>query len=931
MTTPNSLPTHSNLPPKSDGVGKYGSHFMGPRSHTLWLPPPMERTETSTPKQTSRLPASTAQRRGRSPRERGRRHARKRSNRSSQRPDIPRLLLQTVHTPQSVGGVPPNTRPIPPQPTPATCKIQNGIDRHHPPIHPTPRLGSLSGSQRRILPHKDLPQRSKMATVCLERTSIPIQSPPLRPQPGPMGLHEAGKRPGCCLPQPRHETTHRPGRLAPPVRIGGGMQPTLTIPPLPVNQTGVHHPPRKIGTPTITNLHILGDEFQHHNRDGSSKSSQNTGPPEHLDINTDTGNDISEDNILSDREDGITGSPPSPRQNTQKTTPESLDQAVQTGHRLLEQTNPDTTVVHRDDNTVAKTKMAVSNCPSSPTATHNDNLHRCVETRMGSPHGLAHSQRELGPRAEKSSHKQTGIGSSRTGPADIPGTHSPGTSPDHVRQHLSGSFNQQPGRNPCSKIINQDRTDPSLGSGKGLDTISQTCGGQRQYNGRPPKQAGLGPTNGVDPDSRHPTANLGNLGKAPCGPIRNKILKKTTAVRLSSARPGSMEDRRNVLSLEQPCSLRLSPAHHDTICSGESPLRQPTTHSDSAILARETMVPLPTETEPLPTMQVGNDRQEPRTTSIKNTTRKRLDTKPARMATLRRSMRRRGLSKDAVKLANAAHRASTIKVYNHHWNDWEKWCLDQEIDSHSPETQDIANYLAHLESDRALAAATIRARRAAISTTLTMLGSDNVTCHPIINSVLQGIALKQARQPRRTPYWDLNVILSALRKPPYEPLRDSALDKLTVKTAFLVTLASGRRASEVAHLSGSPNDISFNRDGSITLRFLPTFLAKNQRTNDFSPEITIKSLSRPLQQGHEDIANCPVRALKVYRDRTKRHRSPTQKALFISMNKALATDIVSTTLSRWLKTVICQAYKGLNKDPNGGGAFTSATRQGKGT
>ena len=45
--------------------------------------------------------------------------------------------------------------------------------------------------------------------------------------------------------------------------------------------------------------------------------------------------------------------------------------------------------------------------------------------------------------------------------------------------------------------------------------------------------------------------------------------------------------------------------------------------------------------------------------------------------------------------------------------------------------------------------------------------------------------------------WDLGIVLEALSKHPYEPLREASLKHLTLKTVFLLAMASARRCSEL--------------------------------------------------------------------------------------------------------------------------------------
>ena len=50
---------------------------------------------------------------------------------------------------------------------------------------------------------------------------------------------------------------------------------------------------------------------------------------------------------------------------------------------------------------------------------------------------------------------------------------------------------------------------------------------------------------------------------------------------------------------------------------------------------------------------------------------------------------------------------------------------------------------------------------------------------------------------RNLPKWNLSVVLNELTKAPFEPMKDTDLKYLTIKTAFLLALASGKRCSEI--------------------------------------------------------------------------------------------------------------------------------------
>ena len=83
----------------------------------------------------------------------------------------------------------------------------------------------------------------------------------------------------------------------------------------------------------------------------------------------------------------------------------------------------------------------------------------------------------------------------------------------------------------------------------------------------------------------------------------------------------------------------------------------------------------------------------------------------------------------------------------------------------------------------------------------------------------------ELQRPRLTPVlpqWDLGIVLEALSKPPYEPLREAFLKHLNLKTVFLLAMASGGRRSELQALVFDPQYIQFKPKGAgVTLYFTP--------------------------------------------------------------------------------------------------------------
>ena len=132
------------------------------------------------------------------------------------------------------------------------------------------------------------------------------------------------------------------------------------------------------------------------------------------------------------------------------------------------------------------------------------------------------------------------------------------------------------------------------------------------------------------------------------------------------------------------------------------------------------------------------------------------------------------------------------------------------------------------------------------------------------------------------------IVLSALTKSPFER-RDMALidlKLLTLKTVFLLSLATGARRGEIHALDRSR--IRWSANGQdVFLRPYVGFVSKTQVARDPSTALTgfwVKSLSATLDRSEPDRSLCPVRALRYYMDRTEPHREG-RRPLFLPLRK----------------------------------------------
>ena len=414
-----------------------------------------------------------------------------------------------------------------------------------------------------------------------------------------------------------------------------------------------------------------------------------------------------------------------------------------------------------------------------------------------------------------------------------------------------------------------------------------------------------------------PGTSLGSLGQAHDRSVCDVFQQTSPSLCVTSSRFSSLGGRRSVLQLGRSHGLRVpsSSSHSKSPQEGGTGFGVP--HSDRSSLAGPGVVSGSVASVSRSSVSSKVRRSRSSSTSFRCPSREPSNAVSSRLETVRSGLRSLGSSQEVLDLVQSAHRSSTASVYDSHWRNWCFWCVRKRLDPLHPSPVVLANHLAFMSNTLKLSPSCLRVRRAAVCRTLSQAGLAISGDMSVVSDVIKGAALRSARAPRRFPAWDLFKVLEFLRGPPFEPLKEASFENLTKKTLFLVTLALGRRASEVAGLSGLIADVSFEFDGSMSLQFLPEFLAKNQIPGDPSPTLFVRSLSDLVSSSELDSLNCPVRALKLFRARSAQRRGPNQRALFLSLNAQYHKDISRPTLAKWISSVIKSSYR-LSSQRGGG-------------
>ena len=253
-------------------------------------------------------------------------------------------------------------------------------------------------------------------------------------------------------------------------------------------------------------------------------------------------------------------------------------------------------------------------------------------------------------------------------------------------------------------------------------------------------------------------------------------------------------------------------------------------------------------------------------------------------------------------------RSSIWTIYKSKVALFEKWCRENSVDFSTPSVKQVSDFFMYLYQDLNRRPSTFDGYRTAIVDTLGPAGHI-IAQSSDLHRLLSSFQRDRPKSSRNLPKWNLSVVLNELTKAPFEPMKD--LKHLTLKTAFLLALASGKRRSKIHALVA--NKVSnLGQWEKVALFPSSDFIARNQLAREGSQSVspvTIPALTTIVdRQFKEDRTLCPVRALRYYLDRTKDLRV-SRSLLFISLKKGHTSDIRPTTLSSWLKQTILLCCK----------------------
>ena len=292
------------------------------------------------------------------------------------------------------------------------------------------------------------------------------------------------------------------------------------------------------------------------------------------------------------------------------------------------------------------------------------------------------------------------------------------------------------------------------------------------------------------------------------------------------------------------------------------------------------------------------------------------DSQPGGLDSVWDSYRARGFSEAVIDTLRAARKSSTQGAYEAQWRVFCRWCRDGGHDPFSTSIEVLLEFFDYL-FQQGRAYSTIKGYTSMLTAIRGQIDGYSFANHPLVATFLKGVLRKRPPVKSPVPAWDLDIVLNYLMSQEFEPSEQVSLDLWTLKTVFLLAICSACRCSELQALDRSEQFMIIRRR-SLSLRTNLAFLPKVPKADYINREIFLEALP---SQGPGRVSKklqtlCPVRALRIYVDKSAPFRKPSVGQLFISYRRDnLGNPVTKQRIATWLVQLIKKAYVYFEMDP----------------
>ena len=541
-------------------------------------------------------------------------------------------------------------------------------------------------------------------------------------------------------------------------------------------------------------------------------------------------------------------------------------------------------------------------------------IYRCVGDRLGRPPREHGSSGAMGAMREKVACQCSGDACCNLCAVPVQGLVKRKVSDVGYGQHNSDVLHQETGRHKVQRFVESDSDVvpfPKLLSDR---PPVQAYSREIKCSSRQAFQEESSASQRMEFASPNLRKSLDSLGKTSSGLVRHEGQLQASPVCFPSSGYTSLGNRCSEHLVERSVCLCLSPNGNSDQSTEQDTEHRVRNHPGSPSLGEATMVLDASKPAHRRSIETSSLEKNVKAAQIGRLPSVSSGLQPSCLEVIRECKQNEGFSREVATRMAESQKSSTLLVYQGKWDKFREWCSDKGIDPFMVSVPLVADFLCYLHKEKSLALSTIEGYRTAISRMIRAKTGLDLGKNQDLSSLLANFARDKPVKKTLIPSWDLSLVLQALTNSPFEPMHLAPIKYVTLKTVFLLALASGRRRGEIHALM---DNIQRSENWSeITIFTDPSFVAKTQircKTSAVKP-LTIKSLTKELDTSLlEDRSLCVVRAIRYYLDRTKDVRE-NRKRLFIAYKKGHTHDICKNTISGWIKKAIILAYEGSSQE-----------------
>ena len=282
-------------------------------------------------------------------------------------------------------------------------------------------------------------------------------------------------------------------------------------------------------------------------------------------------------------------------------------------------------------------------------------------------------------------------------------------------------------------------------------------------------------------------------------------------------------------------------------------------HADSR-RAKQAMVP----TADIKAITTKHFRSKTSTAGRKNATVRDENFKNSRLEVLKvaNSSKYPDCDDETINLISSPVKKSSESDYQRKWKYFLDFVTEKDIAFEDITIDIVLRFFSFLFYKKGLKPSTVTHYRSALSKPLREYFNIELTI-PAVTSMLRAMKLQRPNQPSSRPAWSLGKVLTYL-----ETLDTSSTVQSLRKTAFLLLLATGWRASELHACVRNVEFCRFTENSSVIIQPHSSFLAKN----GLRKGIAAKDINL-LKTPEGNISKlCPVTALKKYLKQTSDYK-----------------------------------------------------------